>query len=218
MQLALTLIMAISNRAVAAHGGATGIAVMGILYVVYPLVLLPLAGLAGGVQPVLGYNFGAGDLGRVRAALLGTLAAATAFCALAWVPLVAWPGPVVRLFVGDDPAVLAVGPPAVRTFFALLPVVGAQVVGAGYFQAVGKAGTSLFANLLRQVVVLVPLLIVLPAWMGLPGVWLANPLSDGASAVITLALVGAELRRLPGGGRRVRAMPDGGSLSPADPG
>jgi putative MATE family efflux protein len=196
MQLALTLIMAISNRAVAAHGGATGIAVMGIVYVVYPLVLLPLAGLSSGVQPVLGFNFGAGDLDRVRAALLVALGAATAFCALAWVPLLAWPGPVIRLFVGDAPEVLAVGPSALRTFFAFLPAVGAQVVGAGYFQAVGKAGVSFLANLLRQVVVLVPLLLVLPEVMGLRGVWLANPLSDVASAVITLALLVPELRRL----------------------
>jgi len=196
MQLALTVIMAISNRAVAAHGGATGIAVMGILYVLYPLILLPLAGLSAGVQPVLGFNFGANNLGRVRGALRVVLAAATAFCTLAWLPLIAWPGPIVRLFVGDDTGVMGIGPAAVRTFFALLPLVGAQVLGAGYFQAIGRAGMSFFANLLRQVVVLVPLLLALPPLFGLSGVWVANPLSDGISAAITLALVAPELRRL----------------------
>jgi putative MATE family efflux protein len=199
MQLALTAIMALSNRAVAAHGGATGIAVMGIVYVLYPLVLLPLAGIQAGAQPVLGFNFGAGAHGRVRRALVLALGAATALCAAAWLPLLAWPDAIVRLFVGDAPQVLAVGPPALRTFFALLPVVGAQVVGAGYFQAVGKAGVSFFANLLRQVVVLVPLLLVLPPALGLRGVWLANPLSDAVSAAITLALVVPELRRLAAG-------------------
>ncbi len=196
MHLALTAIMAISNRAVAAHGGPTGIAVMGILYVIYPLVLLPLAGLSAGVQPVLGYNFGAGDLARVRGALRIALVVATAVCASVWLPLLAWSGPAVRLFVGNDAPAGAVGPGAVRTFFALLPLVGAQVVGAGYFQAVGKAGLSFFANLLRQVFVLVPLLLVLPPFLGLEGVWLANPLSDGISAAITLALLLPELRRL----------------------
>lgn len=196
MQLALTLMIAISNQAVAAHGGRNGIAVMGILYVIYPLILLPLAGLTCGVQPVLGYNYGAGALDRVRRALGLAVAAGTAFCAAAWAPILLFAGPIVRLFVGGDPGITALGPPALRTFFALLPLVGLQVVGASYFQAVGKAGVSLLNNMLRQVIILVPLLLVLPRALGLDGVWLANPISDAASAAITGGFVLVELRRL----------------------
>jgi Na+-driven multidrug efflux pump len=196
MQLALTLMIAISNQAVAAHGGRDGVAVMGILYVIYPLVLLPLAGLTCGVQPVLGYNHGAGALDRVRRALGLALAAGSAFCAAAWVPILVLAGPIVRLFVGPDPGVTGLGPSALRTFFALLPLVGLQVVGASYFQAVGRPGVSLLNNLLRQVIVIVPLLLLLPRALGLDGVWLANPISDAAAAVITAWFVAAEYRRL----------------------
>lgn len=196
MQLALTWMIAISNNAVARQGGRDGVAVMGILYVVYPLILMPLAGLTCGVQPVLGYNFGAGRMDRVRRALGVAVAAGTAFCMAAWIPILLWAGPLVRLFVGGDPGVNALGAPALRTFFALLPLVGVQVVGASYFQAVGKAGISLLNNLLRQVIILVPLLLTLPRALGLAGVWLANPISDAAAALITGVFVLAELRRL----------------------
>ena len=198
MQLALTWMIAISNNAVAAHGGRNGVAVMGILYVVYPLILLPLAGLTCGVQPVLGYNYGAGCMERVRRALGLAVLAGTAFCIAAWIPILLFAGPLVRLFVGQDPGVNALGAPALRTFFALLPLVGVQVVGASYFQAVGKAGVSLLNNLLRQVIILVPLLLVLPRALGLAGVWLANPISDAAAALITGGFVLVELRRLAG--------------------
>jgi putative MATE family efflux protein len=204
MQLALALMIAISNQAVAAHGGRDGVAVMGILYVVYPLILLPLAGLTCGVQPVLGFNYGAGALDRVRRALGLAVAAGSAFCTAAWVPILLLAGPIVRLFVGHDPGVGVLGPPALRTFFALLPLVGLQVVGASYFQAVGKAVTSLLNNMLRQVIILVPLLLVLPRVLGLDGVWLANPISDAASAAITGGFVLVEMRRLV---ERCRAAP-----------
>ena len=124
------------------------------------------------------------------------VAAGSAFCTAAWVPILLFPGPIVRLFVGDDPGVTTLGTFALRTFFALLPLVGLQVVGASYFQAVGRPGISLLNNLLRQVVIVVPLLLTLPRALGLAGVWLANPISDAAAAAITGAFVVVEIRRL----------------------
>jgi putative MATE family efflux protein len=198
MLLAMTPIIVISNNAVAAHGGPDGIAMMGILYVIYSLILLPLDGLTSGLAPVLGYNHGAGLVDRVRRALGIAVVAATAFCAAAWIPMLVFARPLVQVFVGEGTGLSSFGPGALRTFFVLLPVVGVQVMGASYFQAVGKPGLSLLNNLLRQVIILLPLLLVLPRALGLDGVWLANPISDAASATITGAFVLAELRRLGG--------------------
>jgi putative MATE family efflux protein len=196
MLLAMTPIIAISNNAVAVHGGRDGIAMMGILYVIYPLILLPLDGLTSGLAPVLGYNHGAGATDRVRRALGVAVVAATAFCAAAWVPMLVFARPLVQVFVGHGTGLSTFGPSALRTFFAVLPLVGVQVMGASYFQAVGKPGLSFLNNMLRQVIILVPLLLVLPRALGLDGVWLANPISDTASAAITGGFVLAELRRL----------------------
>jgi putative MATE family efflux protein len=196
MQIAMSLVMAISNNAVRAHGGSTGIAVMGIIYVVYGLILMPLSGLAAGIQPLLGYNYGAGAYGRVRGTLRIGMIAGIVFCAAACAAILAGSGAIVRLFVKDDPAVAAVGERALRIFFACLPVVGLQVIGSGYFQAVGRAGVSFLNNMLRQIIILVPLLLVLPRLFGLDGVWLANPVSDFSSTFVTGLFLVSDLGRL----------------------
>jgi putative MATE family efflux protein len=196
MQLALSVVMAISNNAVGLQGGSTGIAVMGIIYVIYPLILMPLTGLAAGVQPILGYNYGAALMERVRGTLKIAALLGSAFCLLACAGIMAGSTGIVRLFVKDDPAVVATGARALRIFFALLPVVGLQTIGAHFFQAIGRAGLSFLTNLLRQLIILVPLLVVLPRLLGLDGVWLCNPISDIAAAVITSLLLAAELARL----------------------
>ena len=208
MQMALSLVMAISNNAVGRYGGASGIACMGIIYVTYPLILMPLTGLAAGVQPILGFNYGAGLVPRVRGTLKIAIVAGVIFASAACAAIMAASGPITRLFVKDDPVVAATGARAMRIFFAFLPVVGLQTIGAHFFQAIGRAGISFLNNLLRQLIILVPLLLVLPRFFGLDGVWLCNPISDVTAAVITSMFLAAELARL---GKRPAAL----SASPA---
>lgn len=72
-----------------------------------------------------------------------------------------------------------------KIFLAMLPLVGFQIVSSNYFQAVGKAPKSMFLSLLRQVIVLIPMLIILPKYLGLTGVWLAGPISDFTASIVT---------------------------------
>jgi Na+-driven multidrug efflux pump len=206
MLLALVPTMALSNNAAAVHGGRDGVATMGILYVLFGLIMLPLDGLTSGLQPVLGYNYGAGRMDRVRRALGWALAAACAFCLAGWVLILLFAGPIIRLFAGDEPGLAAIGPAALRTFFALLPLFGIQAVGASYFQAVGKAGLSLLTYLLRNVLLPATLLVFLPRALGLEGLWLSCPIADAVAVTITGGLVAIELRRL-AAGRRATAAP-----------
>jgi putative MATE family efflux protein len=200
VQLALCLMMGLSNAVAARQGGQAAIAVMGIIYVIYPLILQPLAGLSAGVQPILGYNYGAGKAERVSSCFRIATGAGTALCIAAWLLIMALPGPLVALFVGGAPEVSALGPRSLRIFFALLPLVGLQTIGSGYFQAVGKAGLSLLNNLLRQLILIVPLLLVLTRFFGLDGLWLANPVSDLLAAAITAAFLALEFRAKPAPG------------------
>jgi putative MATE family efflux protein len=211
MQLALSIVMAISNNAVALHGGPTGIAVMGILYVIYPLVFLPLVGLASGVQPIIGFNYGAGLLPRVRGTLKIAIVVGVVFSAAAWAAIMAAAGPLTRLFVAGDPAIAATGTRAMRIFFLCLPAIGLQTVSAHFFQAIGRAGVSFLNNLLRQLIILVPVLLVLPRFLGLDGVWWSNPISDLSSTVITTIFLAAELARL----GRTPAAPLGSMAAPS---
>jgi putative MATE family efflux protein len=194
-QFALCLMIAISNRAVASLGGTEAIACMGIIYVIYPLVIQPIVGISAGSQPILGYNYGAGSPARVVETLRLSTRAGTIACAAAWALLLVAGSPIVALF-SRDARTIALGGRALRIFFAFLPLVGIQVIGSGYFQAVGKAGICLFNNLLRQLILIVPLLLILPGIFGLDGVWFSNPIADLAAAIVTGAFLAIELRRL----------------------
>jgi Na+-driven multidrug efflux pump len=162
---------------------------------------MPVFGLVQGAQPIIGYNFGAGRLGRVRRTLRLAVIAATVVVCAGFALAQALPGLLLRAFT-RDPLLLAVGVPGMRIFLAMLPVVGFQIVAANFFQAVGKARTSLLLSLLRQVIVLIPLLLILPDRFGLVGVWAAGPVSDAAASLLSAVLLLHELRALRRQGER----------------
>ena len=105
-----------------------------------------------------------------------------------------FPGAILILFNRNDPDLLTVGIEGMRIFLAALPVIGFQIVGSGYFQAVGKARKAMLLSLSRQVLILVPALLILPRLLGLPGVWLAGTVSDLLSALITAGMMFYEFR------------------------
>ena len=107
-----------------------------------------------------------------------------------------FPEQLIRLFSKNDPALLAMGTHAMGIFLMMLPIVGFQIVSANYFQAVGKARQSMFLSLSRQVLLLIPALIVLPHFWGLDGVWFAGPLADLGSSILTGIWLFFELRSL----------------------
>jgi putative efflux protein, MATE family len=193
-QLSACLMIALSNRAAASYG-TEALEVMGVIYVLYPFVLQPLNGIAGGAQPIIGYNYGARAFDRVRKTLFISILAGTALCAAEWILILAAPARIVGLFCPDG-AAMALGARELRIFFACIPLAAIQAIGANYFLAVGKAGISFFNNLLRQLILIVPLLLVLPRYLGLDGVCWSNPISDAASAAVAAGFLAAELRRL----------------------
>ena len=85
---------------------------------------------------------------------------------------------------------------SLRLFLASVPLVGIAIVGSVYFQAINRGGAALIVTLVRQLVVLVPLYLVLPRYLGLDGIWLAGPLSDAVAVVLTIVLLVPEMRRL----------------------
>ena len=124
------------------------------------------------------------------------IAAASSVALLGFILAMFFPTQLVLLFNRDDPALASLGPHAIRVCFLMLPVVGFQIVSANYFQAVGKPATSMFLSLSRQVLLLMPGLLIWPRFFGLDGVWMAIPISDLGSSLITGAWLLVELRRL----------------------
>ncbi|HWR38932.1 MAG TPA: MATE family efflux transporter [Patescibacteria group bacterium] len=195
MQIGSSVIVFLYNYQLIQWGGETAVAVIGIINRMIMVLLMPVFGINQGVQPIIGYNYGARRLDRVREALKQAILAATAICTVGFVLSELFAAQILSLF-SPDPALVAMGTPGMRISFCLLPLIGFQIVGSNYFQAVGQAGQAIFLTLVRQILLVIPLLLLLPPWFGLNGIWAVGPLTDiGCGLVVAYCLL-KERRRL----------------------
>ncbi|MFC2095505.1 MATE family efflux transporter [Candidatus Bipolaricaulota bacterium] len=175
------------NRTLAIYGGEnsdTAIATFGVINRIIMFLFLPMFGIIQGMMPIVGYNYGAGQLERARQAIRLSNIVTTAMSFGTSILLIAIPAVLLRIFV-PDPEVIAMGTPALRIIILAFPTVGFQVVAAGTSQALGKAIPALVLALLRQVILLPPLLLIIPRFLGLSGVWISFPIADGVAALLT---------------------------------
>jgi putative MATE family efflux protein len=196
MQLAASVLNAILTRQLQRYGGDLAIAVMGIFFSLNMLIFMPVFGINQGAQPLIGYNYGARRFDRVRQTLRLAVAAATVVMLAGFTVVELFPSFLLRLFSRDSASLLAIGVPALRICMAALPIVGFQVVAASYFQAVGKPRQSMLLMLSRQVLLLIPAILLLPRFFGLAGIYYSVPLSDLGSALLTGSCLLLELRKL----------------------
>jgi putative MATE family efflux protein len=179
-----SLMVILLNNVLRGTGGAIAIAAFGVLNRLFMFLLLPMFGIVQGLQPIVGYNYGAGNLDRVRHTVHRASLATTGLSLLAFALMMSIPGPILRVFT-EDPELLAVAVPAIRTVVLVFPLIGFQVVAAGMYQALGRAIPALVLALLRQVILLMPLVAILPRFFGLAGVWMAFPIADGTAGAVT---------------------------------
>lgn len=194
MQVGVSLVMVVLNLRIIAFGGMTAVAAFGIINRILMLVLMPVAGISQGAQPLIGYNYGARRFDRVLETLHKALLWSTIICVIGFVGVEFLAAPIVRLF-NDEPALIEVGTYGLRIFLAALPIIGFQIIGANYFQAIGKAYYSIWFNVLRQLLVLIPMVFLLSHYFGLAGVWVAGPVSDLASAAATGVCLWSDIRK-----------------------
>ena len=196
MQLAGAVMNTILNNQLRFYGGDLAISVMGIVYAVAMFGAMPIIGINQGAQPIIGYNFGAERFDRVLKTLLVAIGFASLTCISAFLVVMAMPTAVIRLFSPHHPDLLRLGTHAIRVCLLMFPVIGFQIIGSGYFQAVGKPKQALILGLSRQVLILIPAVLVLPLFFGLDGIWIAIPTADLLSAVVTGSWLFMELRNL----------------------
>ena len=187
--------VALVNNTLARYGGDTAIAAFGVIFRVVHFVFMPMMGITQGLQPILGFNYGAGQYNRVKQSFNLASIIASVYGTICVIIMVAMPGTIFSAF-SRDTELVSVGTTALRYMVLMLPLIGFQVVGSGLFQALGKAIEALVLSLSRQVLILIPMVIVLPFLFGIKGVWLSFPFSDTLSFVITLLLVIAQMRKL----------------------
>lgn len=195
MQLAASLLNVVLNNSLKFYGGDLALSGMGIVSSIATLLLMPLFGLNQGLQPIIGYNYGARNFSRVKEALLKGMAGATFISMAGFLIINIFPTQLVSLF-NKSPNLIALGSKALQTFLLALPIIGAQVIGASYFQAIGKPKQAALLSLSRQVLILIPALLILPRFFGLNGIFYAGPTADICSALLTGTWVILELRKL----------------------
>jgi putative MATE family efflux protein len=196
MTMANAMLHCILNRQLGAYGGDLAISVWGIIFRTLMMIFMPMVGLNQGAQPIIGYNYGALRFDRVKKALETAILAATGFGILGFLASMLFPVQLIRLFAHDNQDPIALGVHAIRIAAMMLPVVGCQIIGAGYFQAVGKAKQAMILMLSRQVILLIPAVMILPRFFGLDGVWAALPTADFGSFLWTSVWLLFELRHL----------------------
>ena len=195
MQIATSLVIVLANRALKAHGGDMAIGAMTVILSMTIMIMMPIFGINQGLQPILGYNYGAKNYERVKEAWLFGVQFATAIATAGFLLVQLFPQTIIRIFIQNDELV-RIGTTGIRLYLLILPLLGFQIISTVYFSSVGKARISLLLSMLRQVILLVPLYLILPEFFGLVGVWYANPIADITSTVITALMIRREMRNL----------------------
>lgn len=196
MQLCNGLLNMILNQNLLLYGGDIAVSAMGIVNSIQTILLMPLTGLIQGVQPIVSYNFGANKFERVRSAEKLAIIIASAIVIVGWIVTRLFPTQLVSLFNREE-ELLEFGSYALRTWFWCLPVIGFQVVGANFFQATGRSMTAMLLTLSRQIILLIPAIILFSRLGGLSGLLYAAPFADAVAVVVTGITFYFGIRKLP---------------------
>ena len=196
MQLAASLVHGIFNIQLIKHGGDLAVGAMGIINSIAMLMVMSIISINMAAQPILGFNHGAGNFIRVKRTLFICLKAAVLVSVVGFVVVELFPSLIIKMFNASDPNLLSIGRQGLRIFMLGLPVIGFQIITGNYFQSTGKASIAAFISLLRQVIVLIPILLLLPTFWGITGVWVSSPISDVISGIISFVFLSREIKRL----------------------
>ncbi|MFV0390479.1 MAG: MATE family efflux transporter [Paludibacteraceae bacterium] len=184
MQIAASITVVLMNRALMTHGGDLAIGALGIQNGITTLIIMFIIGLNQGAQPILGFNYGARSYDRMFNVLKKTAVVAT---------IVSFVGFLMGMFIPDilagmftrDAELKSLATRAIRISVIIYPLIGAQIVFTNFFQSIGKAKISMVLSLTRQVLFLIPCLMILPSIFGLDGVWGSMPVADMLSVIVT---------------------------------
>ena len=145
---------------------------------------MPIIGLNQGVQPLVSFNFGAEKYDRVKKAIKLAMIAATVIVTFGFIITRLFPKQLVSMF-NQDPELLAFGDMAIYSWFLMLPLVGFQIIGANFFQAIGRSKSAMFLTLTRQIIFLIPAVLLFPRIWGIQGLLYAAPFADVLSTLLT---------------------------------
>ncbi len=191
MQIAACCVVIIINKSLFFYGGNDGdlaIGAFGIINKLAMFCIMVIMGLNQGMQPIVGYNYGATKYSRVKEAFKYTVWIATCCSSLFFIIAELFPGMVVKVFTHEE-KLIELSVYGLRFTSIIFPLLGFQIVATALFQSIGMAKTSMFLSLTRQLIFLIPFLLILPKYLGLTGVWLSLPASDLTTSILTVYMI-----------------------------
>ena len=189
----VSLLAIIVNQSLFIYGGEHGVTVYGIINRMLMFAYFPILGITQGFLPIAGYNYGAKNFHRVKESIIKSIIAAAVMASCIFGIIYFFAEPIVRVFT-TDVDILKITPQALILVFAATPIIALQLIGAAYFQAVGKAFPALLLTLTKQGFFLIPLVLLLPNYFGILGVWIAFPIADLLSTLVTAYFLNREIK------------------------
>jgi putative MATE family efflux protein len=195
MQIAASLVQVISNNVLKTYGTDLAIGAMATISSVALMCLMPIFGINQGAQPIIGFNYGAKQEERAKKAFKLSALVATIILTFAFIIVQTFPEAIIGIF-NKDPKFMEISVKGMRIYLLMLPIIGISITGSNYIQSIGEAKTAMFLSLLRQVILLIPFILILPRifGLGLNGVWIAQPVSDVLSTIITSLILVKSMR------------------------
>lgn len=189
MELASGFIHLVTNRVLKTYGGDLAIGAMTTITSIYLIFLMPVFGISQGMQTIIAYNYGAQEHNRAKSALLMSMIAGSIILGIGFILIQTIPHNLVAIFTNNSElSNIAIN--GIKIYTVMLPSIGVSILGAVYFQSIGSAKVSVVLSLLRQVIILIPVITILPRLYGLNGVWASQPISDLlAMAIVCIFLI-----------------------------
>ena len=197
-QIAITIVQVVLNNsltyygAMSVYGEDIPLAACGIVMKTNAILLSIIVGISQGVQPIIGFNYGARKYDRVKQAYLLAIRWNFVISAVGFLLFQLFPRPIISIFGNGEELYFDFAVLFMRTFLFMVIVNGVQVLSSSFFTAIGKALKGLRLSLTRQVFFLIPLILILPLWLGIFGVLLAGPIADFIAFVVSVLLVKKE--------------------------
>ena len=195
MNVCLCVVVIFVNNQLVRYGGDMAVGAYGISNAIATIFIMFVMGLNQGMQPIAGYNYGSGQYDRLMRVLNIAIIWATIITSTGWLLAMIIPRQLARLFT-TDAQLMEASAEAIRYNMLAFPIIGFQMVITNFFQCIGKVRISIFLSLSRQLLLLLPLLLILPLFFNLNGVWASLPASDALASLIAFAVMTWFMRKI----------------------
>lgn len=190
----ISVLSIVLNNSLFVYGGEMALSIYGIIGRLMMFVNFPVLGITQGFVPILGYNYGAKLMERVSRLIRLSMTSATLIAFGIFSMIMIFTPQIVSVFTNEE-VLIRETIPALRLAFLATPLIAINLLGSAYFQAIGRARPALFLSLTKQGFILIPLIFILPLFLGLNGIWISFPIADTGAAVVTALYLKYDMNR-----------------------